>query len=125
MVEWNEELPELCPPSDAIVPENIIVYRFCRELNPTEDDFISHRKLWPDKRFDGVDECLARSLSVIDDLEICKNRLKLPRMKNFNSIYEVRLGVNDGLIKKTFPDPNHYSWWRAKSFIIDNIVKVE
>lgn len=125
MIEWNEELPEQCPPKDSINPEGMTVYRFSKNAIPTEEDFISQRMLQPAKVFNGVDECTARSLSVLNDIETCQNRLKLPRMrKKFSSILEVKLSQNDGLIKKTFNDPFHYSWWRSKSFTFDDIIKV-
>ncbi len=125
MIEWNEELPEQCPPKDSVSPEGMTMYRFCKNEIPNESDFISQRMLQPHKFFNDVDECTARSLSVLNDLEACQNKLKLPRTrKKFSSISELHLTKNDGLIKKTFNDPNHYSWWRSKSFTIDSIIKV-
>ncbi len=125
MIEWNEELPEQCPPKDSFSPEGMTVYRFSNNEIPSETDFISQRMLQPEKIFEGVDECIARSISVLNDIETCQNRLKLPRMrKKFSSILEITLVQNDGLIKKTFNDPNHYSWWRSKSFTFDDIIKV-
>lgn len=126
MIEWFEELPEQCPPKDANNPEGMTVYRFSHNEMPHEADFISQRMIQPERLFNGVDECTARSLSVFDNLETCQNKMKLPRMrKRFSSIIEVRLENKDGLIKKTFNDPNHYSWWRSNGFNFKNTIIAE
>jgi len=125
MIEWFENLPEQCPPKDAFVPNGITVYRFAFSEESSENDFISQRMLFPNKEFVGVDECTARSLSVLNDLDACKNKLKLPRnRKRFKSILEVNLRDGDGLIKQTFKDINHYSWWRSNSFNFANAKKI-
>lgn len=126
MKEWFEELPEYCPPKDAFVPQGMTVFRFSSSEVPSNNDFISQRFLNPDRVFNGVSECIARSLSVYDDLEACNNIYKLPRhRKRFKSILVVNLNDRDGLIMKTFKDPNHYSWWRSNSFNFEtaNIVQ--
>jgi hypothetical protein len=126
MIEWFEDLPEQCPPKEAFIPNEMTVYRFSFTGVPENIDFISHRMLSPDRIFSGVDECIARSLSVFDKIEACQNRLKLPRnRKRFSAILEVNLEENDGLIMKTFKDPNHYSWWRSNSFNFEKANKVQ
>ncbi|MDD3310213.1 MAG: hypothetical protein PHS04_11570 [Tissierellia bacterium] len=126
MKEWFEELPEYCPPKEAIVPQGMTVYRCSSSEVPDNKDFISQRLLNPDRVFNGVSECVARSLSVYDDLEACKNIFKLPsHRKRFKSIFVVNLSDTDGLIMKTFKDPNHYSWWRSNSFNFETANKVQ
>ncbi|WP_052181118.1 hypothetical protein [Alistipes sp. ZOR0009] len=126
MKDWFEELPEYCPPKEANVPQGMTVYRFSSSEVPSDNDFISQRLLNPDRVFNGVSECIARSLSVYDDLEACNNILKLPsHRKRFKSILEVNLNDNDGLVMKTFKDPNHYSWWRSNSFNFKTANKVQ
>ena len=122
MIEWFENLPEQCPPKDAVNPEGMTVYRFSFAGIPDEADFISQRMLNPERVFNGVDECTARSLSVFDNIEACQNRLKLPRnRKRFSSILKVNLEGGDGLIMKTFRNQNHYSWWRSNTFNFENV----
>ena len=126
MKEWFEELPEYCPPKESFVPKGMTVYRFSSSEIPSNNDFISQRLLNPDKIFSGVSECIARSLSVYDDLDACNNIYKLPRhRKRFKSILVVNLNESDGLIMKTFKDPNHYSWWRSNSFNFETANKVQ
>lgn len=101
MIEWFEKLPKQCPPKDANNPDGKIVYRFAHNKTPQESDFISQRMIQPNRIFKDVDDCISRSLSVLDDLDTCKNKLKLPRMrKRFSSIIEIKLENKDGLIKK-------------------------
>lgn len=69
-MNWFEQLPPQCPPSDAM-PCNGIYYRIAKG-NPVDDsDFFSQRKLMPDKVFTGlgIDECIIRSISVFSDIE--------------------------------------------------------
>lgn len=126
MKKWFEELPQSCPPKEAFSPQGMIVYRFSSCEAPSNKDFLSQRFQNPDRIFSGISECLTRSLSVYDNLDACKNMLNLPRhRKRFKSIMVLRLSEPDGLIMKTFKDPNHYSWWRSNSFNFEiaNIVK--
>ena len=109
-MDWAEPLPESCPPQDARNPNDMIVYRIIEGTSATENDFISHRKKYPSKFF--KDECIARSLSVFDDISACKMVLKLPNFRNSN-IVKLTLDIQSGVIKKTFKDKNHYSWWMA------------
>lgn len=120
MMNWFEELPEQCPPKEAFNPEGFSFYRFSSSENPDLNDFLSHRYLHPTTVFNNVPECIARSLSVYDSLEKCINLRKLPRHRNkWKSILELKLNADDGLVMKTFPDPNHYSWWRSNSFKLE------
>ena len=114
-MEWYEELPEQCPPMDA-VPCNGRFYRIAKGNPATDEDFFSQRKLQPNKVFTGlgVDECIAHAISVFSDLGDANRRLKLPKFRHAN-IAEIELTPRDGVMKKTFSD-SHYSWWRSKSF---------
>ncbi len=117
MGKWFEELPKECPPKEALTPTGITVYRLSLSEIPSSQDFLSHRFIYPKKYFHGVSECVARSVSVYNCVEACKNLFKLPRHKKKRKlILKVTLKDSDGLIMKTFADPNHYSWWRSKSF---------
>jgi len=126
MKKWFEELPKQCPPEEAFIPQGMTVYRFSSSEVPNNNDFISQRLLNHDRVFNGVSECIARSLSVYDNLTACNNISKLPRhRKRFKYILEVYLRDSDGLIMKTFKNPNHYSWWRSNSFNFETANKVQ
>lgn len=106
--EWFEALPEQCPPTDAAQCKGYY-YRIANGNPATTEDFFSQRKLQPDKVFKGfgIDECIARAISLFSTKEEAERRLKLPKFKNA-SIVIVKLEPKDGMIKKTFGIA-HYS----------------
>ena len=114
MTDWFEKLPGKCPPDNAFSPEGFTFYRLSNSEKPTESDFLSQRALSPTSNFKGVSDCVALSLSVWDDINKCLNLTKLPRHKG-KSVLLLKLKREDGLVLKTFK-PNHFSWWRTKSF---------
>jgi len=123
-MEWFEELPPSCPPSDATDCQG--TYYRVSNGNPAEScDFFSQRLLAPDKKFkgEGIDECIVRAVSVFAELDDAKNLLKLPKFKRAN-IAELHLQEQDGKIKKTFKK-SHHSWWRSKSFNVNNAKIIE
>ena len=94
--------------------------------NPIVDgDFFSQRKLQPNKLFKGlgVDECIARAVSLFADEEDVTRRLKLPKFRHAH-IAEVVLTPKDGVMKKTF-SASHYSWWRSTNFNISTAKIIE
>lgn len=111
--DWYEELPDACPPIDS-QNCNGIFYRIANGNPASDKDFFSQRCLQPNKVFEGIDECIVRSLSVFDCIEETERRLKLPKFRNAH-IVEVNLSPDDGKIKKTFGNA-HFSWWRTKFF---------
>jgi len=62
-------------------------------------------------------------VSVFAELDDAKNLLKLPKFKRAN-IAELHLQEQDGKIKKTFKK-SHHSWWRSKSFNVNNAKIIE
>lgn len=123
-MNWYEQLPPLCPPADAI-PCGGTYYRIAKGNPATDGDFFSQRKLQPDKRFTGlgVDECIARSISLFAEEDDAVRRLKLPKFRHAN-IAEVTLTPKDGVMKKTF-SASHYSWWRSIDFEVSQATIVE
>ena len=122
-MNWYEQLPELCPPVDAVPCEGTY-YRIAKGNPASNGDFFSQRKLQPNKVFTGlgVDECIARSISLFSDINDAIRRLKLPKFRNAQ-IAAVTLEPKDGVMKKTFSD-SHYSWWRSTNFEVSQ-AKIE
>lgn len=119
---WFEALPPDCPPDEAFSPEN----SFFRlgSIPPDASDFWSHRRRFPHKVFQ-VSECIARSLSVFDDLDAVRQlRRLLPAMRS-KVIVQVVLTEKDGLIQQTGNDPHHFSWWRSTAFDLQTIHIIE
>jgi len=112
---WSETLPQGCPPSDALEPNNMEVFRLVKTIPPTEVDFYSHRKLEPEKVFH-VSECIARSISVFNDLSACNAVKKLPKFKNetFHTI-KMLLDSECGVVLNR-NGIHHFSFWMRDSF---------
>lgn len=111
---WAEDLPDNCPPDDAFKPENGEFYRLVASFPPSEEDFCSHRKLYPHKKFN-ASECVMRACSIISTFERCKSLSKLPLQRG-KIIVKFILTPSAGLIKKTGGHSDHYSWWRLREF---------
>lgn len=115
MTEWAETLPESCPPADALQPNEIMVFRVVGTIPPTEKDFYSNRKLFPEKDF-GIDECTARAISVFNKKSFCVRAQKMPIFKDKKTnVVKLVLKKESGLIKKTF-GRHHFSFWAYTSF---------
>ena len=128
MIDWSENLPDKCPPQDAFAPNGNIFYRLSKSGKIKEDEFLSHKFLYPDKKFNNISECIKSSLSVFDDINQCRNLMNLPTNKKYKdtiALMKFNITNNDGLILKTFTDPNHYSWWRTKSFSFKSVELVK
>lgn len=115
--EWDEPLPLGCPPEDACDPDGRTFFRMVESEPPTDRDFWSHRRLWPEKQF-RVSECRARSVSVFERREDCAKLLKLPVHKE-KSVVKLSLARGSGVVKQT-GDYSHHSWWRARGFDVLN-----
>ena len=119
-LEFLEQLPQNCPPSEAIPTENITVYRFSFTKDGyTDDDFTSYWNKFQKRResFTGKgNECIAHGISVCKSEADLRNALKMPIMKKAKCIMEIPLVATDGLIMQTFHD-GHYTWWVSSTFV--------
>jgi hypothetical protein len=114
LFDWDETLPQGCPPKDAKPPENKRFFRLVESIPPLESDFWSQRKHYPKKKFKTT-ECIARSCSIFTELNRCADIRKLPLHKN-KKVVELTLTPESGLIKNTGRHAYHYSWWKVKGF---------
>lgn len=114
MMDWFEELPPSCPEDGAEPPKGEVFFRLLGGDEITDEDFWSHRKLWPHKAFN-TDECKARAVSVFKSFSGCERLLSLP-VHAGKKVAQISLGAESGLIKRTFNTKGHYSWWRRKDF---------
>lgn len=115
MEEFYEDLPENCPSSKA-EPARGNFFRLIAEENPTDQDFLSHRALNPDAKYN-VCECIARSVSFFSDLADAENLRKTPLHRG-KKIVTIELDPQAGLIQRRGKTPSHHSWWRFKGFNI-------
>ena len=118
-MNWFEDLPENCPPKDAVAPNGENFYRLAKKNPPESEDFFSQRKEFPETIFNEIPECIAKSVSTWKTPDKCLEQKKYPRHKN-KVITELTLFEKDGVIKQTFKK-NHYSWWRSDSFSLESV----
>lgn len=112
---WFENLPPNCPPDDAESPSDFLCFRLANQNPPGEKDYLSHRELYPEKKFN-VNECRARSLSVFSERSECEKIQKLPANRK-KHLVAFRLFPKCGVIKKTGKSKAHYSWWVLAGFL--------
>jgi hypothetical protein len=113
-MNWIEELPNNCPPSDAFNPNNNEFFRLVNTNPPTLDDFLSFRHMWPNRHI-SQSECIVRSISIFSKRDEADRIKQLPFHRD-QIIAKITLLQKDGLIKQTFASKYHFSWWRTKEF---------
>lgn len=113
--EWDEPLPPDCPPKEAYQPTNESFYRLVLSIPPTDKDFFSNKKLYPDKSYRSTPECIARACSLFSTFEMCARARRTSHLQTGKSIIKITLPPDSGLIKPS-RGRHHYSWWRLKEF---------
>lgn len=108
--EFLEPLPDSCPPSNVTTPSEQVLWRLVKSETPSANDFISQRQRLPARQYD--DECLARSISLVTSLAVCRAVVKSPRMKFSHAVpipHDPAMGIwhKDG--------PTHVNWWPYKT----------
>ena len=112
---WADELPENCPPEDVCIAENDDFYRLIHHTDYTiKDDWLNTITEQPKRKFSPEQIIFAAGISVLDNLEVAKVKLKMPFVKNkgLNGIAKISLIPEDGVVKQTFNE-SHHTWWRT------------
>lgn len=118
IMEYFEDLTALkivCPHIDAFSPDGQKQYfRVIKGDEPTSECFLPTP---PKPGKPQPDDCVCKSVSVFDDLEILKNAyFRIPAFKKKSeNVAVLTLTEECGLLKQTF-SPSHHSWWRSKKF---------
>lgn len=116
-MEYFETLLDDCPPTEAKYPEDKTLYRLCANAPPSSSDFMSQRHIQPNKEWQGVTECRARSVSLFSKTASLVNVMRSAKFKNSTAyIAEVVLNQSDGKIMQTGRNKEHFSWWRSVEF---------
>lgn len=110
--EFREPLPSSCPPSSALVPSGLLVYRLVKSSPPTAADFASHAELGIAPL--GVDECRARSCSVFSSPEPLDRMRLLPKFRSHSVVVRLDLDELSGVVNRGHK--GHYDWWVFRSF---------
>jgi hypothetical protein len=117
-----------CPHEDAFIPDGSkIYYRYIKSGEVSSDSFLP-TPVNPDLPLpNGYDECIGKSVSIFDDLDGMINAFfRLPHNKGKKKIIgQFKLTSNDGVLKQTFGNINHHSWWRSHGFDIKSVITKE
>lgn len=113
-----------CPHEDAFVPDGVKVYYRVLKNSTVSSEYFLPTAVKDDRPLpQGYDACIGKSVSVFDNLQVMINsifRLPFNRGKK-KTIGLLKLTANDGLLKQTFDNKNHHSWWRSKAFDITTV----
>jgi hypothetical protein len=114
--DWVEPLPPGCPPSNAYPPQDLTVFRAVKQYPPIEEDFLSHKALYPHRQYE--QECMFRGISLTDNIDQSRRLLLLPNLqkKGMRIIVSLIIPESSGVILRGDGDPNHINWWRRKGF---------
>lgn len=110
-----------CPHEDAFVPDGAkTYYRIIKEEAVNSECFLP-TPINADRPLpDGFDECIGKSVSIYDDLQGMINgffKVQAGKKKNRTiKVGHLHLKETDGVLKQTFDNKNHHSWWRSQAF---------
>jgi hypothetical protein len=113
--EFLEQLPDGCPPTDALPPEPCDVIRLAKGSTPTHADFASHAARGLPLR--GPMTCSYASCSLFyhdAGAEQLNAMRRLPRFKNFKYAYIVRVDQGSGV--GIAGGGKHLDLWMFKAF---------
>lgn len=112
---WAEPLPTSCPPADAVDPAGKQYFRFVNAYPPTDDDFKSHRALFPQRTFNQP-ECQVRAVSLFESPEACDRAADT--FPHFRSMARARLTLLSGAGVISLPNrrTGHSNWWPCTDF---------
>ncbi|HMU60024.1 MAG TPA: hypothetical protein PKD42_17250 [Chitinophagaceae bacterium] len=119
-----------CPHEDAFIPDGRkIFYRIIKSESVDSNCFLPTPVKDDRPLPDGFDDCIGKSVSVYDDLQgMINGFFKVQAGKKTNrtiKICQLRLCETDGVLKQTFDNKNHHSWWRSQAFSIASVTLQE
>lgn len=118
---FMENLPHRCPPGNAsIVKNRVRAYRLVKNNPPQNSDFLSAKKLQPNRRF--KNDCLALGVSVWTDASKCTSMLLLPSHRD-EKLCKVILNKNSGFILVNY-ETSYISWWPVRQYDISGNCEV-
>jgi len=108
---FAEELPELCPPNEAIDEDLGIAWRFVSRSGPSEEDFKSHSALGKRIPF-GMDSCRWASCSLFTTEEAVRAKSKLASLREKQPI-KIKVPKGSGM---SATKGKHIDFWRFSDF---------
>ena len=108
-MDFAEELPPACPPTDASDGALEGIYRLAPEEQPKPEHFISHAAQGRNLPSTLTDLCGWASCSLTTDPESLK---KLSKLKH-KYAFKMKIPAGSGLSKKS---NSHVHFWRSRDF---------
>lgn len=112
---WADALPDNCPPEDVCIANNEDFYRLVHHTDhTTPEDWLNTITEQPKRKFAPEMIIYAAGISVLNNVEVARDKLKMPLMKNkgLKSVAKISLIPEDGAVLQTFVY-SHHTWWRT------------
>lgn len=106
---WPDFFPANCPNPD-IQSDEITVFRAIKSEEPTPDDFLPYKLMYPEKSYD--DDCISCGLSVFIDIkDLIKKRKRIPGFrKQYKYTAKGNITKDSGVFTPTYGG-SHITWW--------------
>jgi hypothetical protein len=116
-----------CPHEDAFVPKGEKIYYRIIKAEAVNSECFLPIPIRDDRPLpEGFDDCIGKSVSIYDDLEgMINGFFKVQAGKKKNRAIKVgllQLTETDGVLKQTFDNKNHHSWWRSQAFNVAAVI---
>jgi len=112
-----------CPHEDAFAPKGDKTYYRIIKAEAVNSECFLPTPIREDRPLpDGFDDCIGKSVSIYDDLQgMINGYFKVPSGKKKKQTRKIKVGFlklneSDGVLKQTFDNINHHSWWRSQGF---------
>lgn len=121
-LNFKENLPKKCPPSDSVDAELKDVWRFIKGTVASESCFCSFAKLNRENK-SNVCPCRWASCSLYIGDRNTLEMMKLPKFKNFKARVEMNIPLGSGRSKTV---DRHIDFWAYDSFsFLGAVTRVE
>lgn len=108
-MNFDPDLPPMCPPSDAKSNSLENVYRLLASKEPNQDDWLSYKQLGK-KGHSEVDECRLSSLSLQKTFPAVQKLKRLPNFRSATHAAVLNIPKESGAHKSK---RNHIDFWKA------------
>lgn len=117
-MEFYEDLPPSCPPTDCSCEELEGVYRVLRSRQPTDYDWLSHLRRGLSCPV-SVDACRWASLSLQANRVAVKKLLKLPNFRSATHAAILDIPPEAGVFKT---NRSHHDFWQNRAANLNDFV---
>jgi hypothetical protein len=123
---WKEQLPDGCPPKEALAPSKRVVLRLVATDPVCADDFKSNAALGTKKKPRKMDLCRWAACSVFAEdtpPEVIEGYAKLPNLLHMKFVAHIEIDEAAGVLLPHDENPKHISFWIYGTFAPHGAVK--